>query len=84
MKKIEKPLILKIEDFRKNIISTINKSEIPVFMVEYIFKDIYQEVREANIQYTQIERQRYQTELAESNKDESQVNPANKAEEEKV
>lgn len=84
MKKIEKPLILKIEDFRKNIISIINKSEIPVFMVEYIFKDIYQEVREANVQYTQIERQRYQTELAELNKDEPQASPTNKTEEEKA
>lgn len=84
MKKIEKPLILKIEDFRKKIISAINKSEIPVFMIEYIFKDIYQEIREANIQYTQIERQRYQTELAELNKDEPKANPTNKTEEEKA
>ena len=84
MKKIEKPLVLKIEDFRKNIISIINKSEIPVFMIEYIFKDIYQEVRETNIQYAQIERQRYQTELAELNKDEFQANPTNRTEEEKA
>ena len=39
-KNINKPILLRREEFTNNIIRLINDSELPVFIVEYILKDI--------------------------------------------
>ena len=62
---IEKPLILKKEDLQNNLTGLINNSGLPLFVVEYILKDLLQEVHLLNEQWTNSEKLRYQAALAE-------------------
>ena len=41
---MEKPIDLKIEDTKYEIINIINKSNLPAFILEPIFKDIYNQL----------------------------------------
>lgn len=56
---IEKPLILKIEDLKKKTIDSINTCGVPIFIVEYVFKDILQGIHVANEQFIANETNRY-------------------------
>ena len=40
----EKPAVLLKEDLKENIISSINNSHLPLFLVEYVMKEILTEV----------------------------------------
>lgn len=39
---MEKPIVLKIEELKQNIIDTLEASELPIFIIEPMMKDIYQ------------------------------------------
>lgn len=41
---MEKPIDLKTEELKQNLLNVINESKLPVFIVELILKDIYNEV----------------------------------------
>lgn len=45
---MEKPTTLRIEDFKKDIINTINNSNLPLFLLDYILKDLYNEIHLAS------------------------------------
>lgn len=61
---IEKPLVFKKEDLQKGLTELINNSGLPLFIIEYILKDLIQEVHTLNEQWMNLERNRYQTTLA--------------------
>ena len=44
-KKIEKPTILLIEDFKNGLANLINNSNLPTFIIEPILKDFLNETR---------------------------------------
>lgn len=68
---IEKPLALKKEDLQNNLINLINNSGLPLFIVEYILKDLLQEIRTLNEQWVNSEKLRYQAALDELEKENS-------------
>ena len=68
---IEKPLALKKEDLQNNLINLINNSGLPLFIVEYILKDLLQEIRTLNEQWVNPEKLRYQAALDELEKENS-------------
>lgn len=65
--KINKPFALSRDELVQNIVNSINSSGLPLFMVEYILKDILNEVNATIIKQTQSETQRYYEQLAELN-----------------
>lgn len=56
---IEKPLVLKKEDLQSGIAQLINDSGLPLFIVEYVLKDLLQEVHTVNEQWVNSEKMRY-------------------------
>ena len=51
---MEKPISLKIKDFKNNAVNLVNTSGLPLFVVEPILKDILDEVQMvSNQQYLQ-------------------------------
>jgi hypothetical protein len=62
-KNLEKPITLVREDFINNIIDTCNNSGLPFFMIEYIMKDLIQQIHVAAQQQLEEDRKKYQKEL---------------------
>ena len=45
---MEKPIALQIEEVKKELIATINRSNLPAIILDYILKDIYHEIHLVN------------------------------------
>ena len=45
---MEKPITLQIEEFKKTIAETIQSSNLPAFLLDYIFRDFYSEIHLLN------------------------------------
>ena len=58
-KAAEKPVVLLKEDLKENIISAINNSHLPLFLVEYVMKEIMTEVTAMSRDELLAERQKY-------------------------
>ena len=67
-KEINKPILLCREEFTKNLVKLINESQLPVFIVEYILKDILSEVHTATQQEFESEKQTYEKQIKELSK----------------
>lgn len=66
---IEKPMIIAIEEGKHALVETINKIALPMFLLEPIVKDIYNEISlqaRNELEYTKIE---YEKALKEANKE---------------
>lgn len=49
---MEKPITIKIHDFKENLVALINKSELPLFIIEPILKNISYDIeRQELIQF---------------------------------
>lgn len=68
-KTIEKPILLRRQEFTNNIIQMINDSQLPVFIVEYILKDILTEVHSATQQQFESEKVTYEKQINELSKE---------------
>lgn len=68
-KNINKPILLRREEFTNNIIRLINDSELPVFIVEYILKDILTEVHSVTQQQFESEKVTYEKQINELSKE---------------
>lgn len=68
-KTIEKPILLRRQEFTNNIIQMINDSQLPVFIVEYILKDILTEVHSATQQQFESEKVTYKKQINELSKE---------------
>lgn len=58
--KIQKPIGLLRQEFVNNIVQTINESELPLLVIEYIFKDIMQDINNTIKQQDNAELAQYQ------------------------
>lgn len=56
---MNKPVTLLVDDFRKGIISQINESKLPMCFVEYILKDLLEEVHIAAITQLKNDRENF-------------------------
>lgn len=63
--KIEKPTILKIEEFRDKLAICINSSELASYDVIPIVEDFLNQLRQLNAQFYESEKQRYESQLKE-------------------
>ena len=63
-KEIMKPAILLKEDFTKNLIELCNNSGLPLFVVEYILKDVYMEVKAVVKKQYESDLAKYKSDLA--------------------
>lgn len=41
---MEKPIELRTEELKKNLVETINKSNMPFFILDLVLKDLYSEI----------------------------------------
>lgn len=56
---MEKPLSLKLKDLKKGINEVIINSELPIYIIEPIFKDIYRDIADLSLQTTLKQEKEY-------------------------
>lgn len=59
----EKPITLKIEDLKQNIAATLNESGLPIFLLDYIIKDLYDEIHILSQNQIIKDKESYETSL---------------------
>lgn len=67
--KIEKPVTIVKEDFQKEVIKLINSYQLPLFIVEYILKDLAAEVHVGAQKQLEIDSAKYNSALEKMKKD---------------
>lgn len=65
---MKKPIILKIEEGKEKIVKAINSTELPIFILEPIIKDVYQEIIRVKQQEYKKAEKSYIENLREENK----------------
>lgn len=60
---ITKPLSVRRDEYIKNVLDLTNSSGLPIFVVEYILRDLLVEVRNVCNQQTEFEKANYQKQL---------------------
>lgn len=56
---MDKPLPLKIQEFQKQISEVISNSEIPIYILKYLIKDLYSEIDVMSNEFAQKELSEY-------------------------
>lgn len=74
---INKPITLIIEDFKKDLVDQINNSNLPIFIIESIVKDVYFEIKEVSKNKTEQDRVAYESSLGNNKMDEKILTPNN-------
>ena len=67
---MEKPITLRMKEVKKEFVNTVNTSELPAFIVEYLLKDILETVSKIAKQQAENEEKEYMQSIC----DESKVN----------
>lgn len=62
---IIKPVTLLKEDFSRNLIELCNNSGLPLFVIEYILRDVYMEVKELAKRQYETDLEKYNSNLQE-------------------
>jgi hypothetical protein len=65
---MEKPITMIMEDTKDAIISTINNSKLPAFILENIIKDIYMEINQMAIQQAKLDKEKYEEAMSKEKK----------------
>lgn len=63
-----KPIALVKEDFIQDIVGIINSTQLPMFVIEYILKDIFNEVHAAAAKQLQEDINTFKQNMSEQNK----------------
>lgn len=71
---IIKPITLVKDEFSKQLVDAINSSKLPMFVVEYVLKDILNEVHVVATKQAQTDMINYTAQLKEQEGQESQNN----------
>ena len=69
-KTIQKPIMVQIQEFKKDLSTLIQDSKLPIFIVEPIIKEFAQEANLALQQYSNAQIKEYNKQLSESQKEE--------------
>lgn len=67
---IQKPIIVQIQDFKKDLSNLIQASKLPIFIVEPIIREFSQEANLALQQYTTAQVTEYEKQISESQNEE--------------
>lgn len=63
--KIQKPITIIKQEFTEGLVKYINESSLPPFVIEYILKDIINEVHLASVQQLKLDTEKYQIQISE-------------------
>lgn len=63
---MDKPVTIIREELIENMVGLINESNLPLFVIESILKDLHLEVKSAAKQQLEMDKQQYQSSIAES------------------
>lgn len=66
---MQKPISLIIEETKKNLAQVINDSELPIYVLLPMLKDLYAEAQSLYSQFALKEQQEYKNALADSKAD---------------
>ena len=69
---MDKPLPLKIQEFQKEVSDAIAKSELPIYILKYLIKDLYSEIEVMSNEIAQKEVNEYYQSQNESEEKSSQ------------
>ena len=72
-KTIQKPIMVQIQDFKKDLSTLIQDSKLPIFIVEPIIREFAQEANLALQQYTNAQVTEYKKQLSESQNEEAKT-----------
>ena len=61
--KIEKPITIIRQEFIDNISNDINNSNLPLFIIEPILKDVYLEIKTLSQKQYEIDKEEYESKL---------------------
>ena len=75
---IQKPIMVQIQDFKKDFSNLIQASKLPIFILEPIIKEFAQEANVALQQYTKAQVTEYEKQLSESKNKQSETVEDNK------
>lgn len=75
---IQKPIMVQIQDFKKDLSNLIQASKLPIFILEPIIKEFAQEANVALQQYTKAQVTEYEKQLSESQNKQSETVEDNK------
>lgn len=75
---IQKPIMVQIQDFKKDLSNLIQASKLPIFILEPIIKEFAQEANVALQQYTKAQVTEYEKQLSESQNNQSETVEDNK------
>lgn len=70
---IQKPIMVQIQDFKKDLSNLIQASKLPIFILEPIIKEFAQEANVALQQYTKAQVTEYEKQLSESQNKQSET-----------
>ena len=69
---MDKPLPLKIQEFQKEVSDAIAKSELPIYILKYLIKDLYSEIDAMSNEFAQKELSEYYQSQNKSEEESSQ------------
>ena len=72
-KTIQKPIMVQIQDFKKDLSTLIQDSKLPIFIVEPIIREFAQEANLALQQYSNAQIKEYNKQLSESQNEQSET-----------
>lgn len=61
---MEKPIVLAMEELKQNIMKAVQDSQLPIYIVEPIVKEMYQQCNMANEEFKMKQIAEYNQELA--------------------
>lgn len=68
---VEKPIVIAKEELCQKITKEINESGIPLFIIEYVLKDMLNDIHNINQQILKNEKVKYQAELEKARSEKS-------------
>lgn len=66
--KIEKPITMVIEETKQKLIDVVNESNLHLFILDSIFKEMYNEIHISYLKQAQMETDNYNKSISEKNK----------------
>lgn len=63
IKQVQKPITMVSEEYRLKLIDITNQSELPLFILDYIIKDFYNQIHMANMNQQEVEVQKYNKQI---------------------
>lgn len=64
---VQKPMSVAKEELMDDIVSVINEAPLPFFVIEYVIRDVYDEVKKLSQKQYEHDKEKYESALADIN-----------------